>query len=443
MVNKKILKTVPFSKISVWSVDSAATTAISSQYPMKPLRKVLYRVKDAVRIQDNLNYRRITVKLYGKGVVQRDEVSGKDIGTKRQFRASAGQLILSRIDARNGAFGIIPEELDGAIVTNDFWLFDMQGVNPEFVMLVLASEQFQKYWQVQSSGTTNRQRIGEQEFLSAKIPFLSLSEQDSLIQEYRNKIIEAEAYEEKVANLEKNADLEFLDTLGATVYTANRSNKNNLLVPVRLTELERWDAWTKQMSYRSTKYRFSKLSKAIIGTPLYGANEKAVKRNSDVRYIRITDINENGCLNNEVVTAEKVEGKYLLQENDFLIARSGNTVGKTFLYKEKYGKCIFAGYLVRYKINTEKIIPEYLLFYTKSSLFKAWIQNNQRLSGQPNINGQEYLNADIIIPEKEVQRDLIEKMELYRQMVRELELKSRNLRTEAKREFEGEVFGEA
>ena len=181
----------------------------------------------------------------------------------------------------------------------------------------------------------------------------------------------------------------------------------------------------------------------MIGKPLYGANEKAVKIKSDVRYIRITDINEDGTLNDDVVSAKTVEGKYLLKENDFLIARSGNTVGKTFLYKEVFGKCIFAGYLVRYKLNCKKIIPEYLLYYTKSSLFKSWIQNNQRIFGQPNINGQEFLNADIIIPDIAKQQEIVKRINNLRSEISNRNLEIKAITSLAKKQFEEAVFGEA
>lgn len=100
---------------------------------------------------------------------------------KRQFTAHAGQLIISRIDARNGAFGVIPNELEGAIVTNDFWLFEVENVLPEYLMLILSSDLFQKYWQTQSSGTTNRQRILEDAFLNSRIALPTTNIQSEIV----------------------------------------------------------------------------------------------------------------------------------------------------------------------------------------------------------------------------------------------------------------------
>ena len=85
----------------------------------------LIRSKNSVELMDDVDYKQITVKLYGKGAVLRKTILGKDIKTKSQFLAKSGQLIMSRIDARNGAFAIVPSDLDGAVVTQDFPLFDI------------------------------------------------------------------------------------------------------------------------------------------------------------------------------------------------------------------------------------------------------------------------------------------------------------------------------
>ena len=73
-------------------------------------------------VEDDKRYKRITIKTNCGGVFVRDEVLGKDIKTKKQYYVKAGQLAVSKIDARNGAFGIVPPEADGAIITGNFWV---------------------------------------------------------------------------------------------------------------------------------------------------------------------------------------------------------------------------------------------------------------------------------------------------------------------------------
>jgi hypothetical protein len=82
------------------------------------LGEVLRRVKDEVLVDDSEFYSRLTIRMNGKGIVLRDHVHGLEIGTKRQFLTRSGQLVLSKIDARNGAFGILPGVCDQPVFDN-------------------------------------------------------------------------------------------------------------------------------------------------------------------------------------------------------------------------------------------------------------------------------------------------------------------------------------
>ena len=178
----------------------------------------------------------------------------------------------------------------------------------------------------------------------------------------------------------------------------------------------------------------------VLRKPQYGANVKGVDLPCEYRYIRITDINEDGSLNTSIKYPEKVEEEYILKENDFLIARSGNTVGKTFLYKASMGKAIYAGYLVRYIRDQNLISPEYLLYYTKISIFKNWIAKNQRVAGQPNINGQEYLSFPVILPPLEVQKQMVAQANRISLKIKQEQKQASTMFVKAKQEFETSIF---
>lgn len=167
--------------------------------------------------------------------------------------------------------------------------------------------------------------------------------------------------------------------------------------------------------HRLLSYKFpsAPLQKFLIGKPQYGANEASISRESNKipRYIRITDIDENGCLaDNFGATAKNVEPKYILKNNDILIARSGNTVGKSYIHKTETVNetCFFAGYLIRFVIDSNSILPDYIFIFTKLSVFANWIKVTQRVTGQPNVNAEEYSNLPIPVPPIEIQRSIIE-----------------------------------
>src|SRR5271165_2127662 len=99
---------------------------METSYPLVPLGEVLIKSDEWASILPASRYREVTVRMWGKGVVLRGEVNGLEIASSRRLVARKDQLILSRIDARNGAIGIVPNYLDGAVVTNDFPTFSLK-----------------------------------------------------------------------------------------------------------------------------------------------------------------------------------------------------------------------------------------------------------------------------------------------------------------------------
>ena len=163
-----------------------------------------------------------------------------------------------------------------------------------------------------------------------------------------------------------------------------------------------------------TKYKLVELGKLLKTKVQYGANETAIDSDykKDVRYIRITDIDEFGNLkNDDWKTAAKIEKKYMLKEGDVLFARSGATAGKCFLYKNEYGKSIFAGYLIRFIFEGEKINPKYVFYYTQLQRYRHWVSSIQRPSGQPNINSEEFKSFTIPLPPSKIQNQIINIMD--------------------------------
>ena len=107
------------------------------------------------------------------------------------------------------------------------------------------------------------------------------------------------------------------------------------------------------------------------------------------------------------------ESKFSLYDNDFLIARSGNTVGKTLLYKKAYGKAIFAGYLIRVRLNPQLVLPDFFQIFTFSNAYKNWLSSAARGGAQPNINAKQIEDMPFKYPPINNQREIVE---LYEQL---------------------------
>jgi type I restriction enzyme S subunit len=139
----------------------------------------LNRSKISIDIQDDLQYNRVTIRINHNGVSLRDSEIGKKIGTKKQFILKAGQFIVSKIDARYGAFGIAPDEVEGAIITGNFWAYDVdkKKVNIEWFNQFTNSPDFYNICERASSGITHRKYLDEKFFLNYEILLPSVDEQ--------------------------------------------------------------------------------------------------------------------------------------------------------------------------------------------------------------------------------------------------------------------------
>jgi type I restriction enzyme, S subunit len=140
------------------------------------LGEVLQKSDEAIELRPDAEYREITVKLWGKGVVLRGIVAGAEVAALRR-------MVAQRIDARNGALGIVPDELDGAIVSSDFPVFNLATnlLLPSYLGWMCKTAAFVEECRRASEGTTNRVRLQEDTFLAKEIPLPPLSEQQRIV----------------------------------------------------------------------------------------------------------------------------------------------------------------------------------------------------------------------------------------------------------------------
>ena len=135
------------------------------------------------------------------------------------------------------------------------------------------------------------------------------------------------------------------------------------------------------------------LSDCLSTSPSYGVNAPAVKYDSRFpTYIRITDITEDGKFSDEsrASVVHPSAESYFLESGDLVFARTGASVGKSYLYDPKDGALVYAGFLIRIRPNPNILAPKFLQAYAKSKTYWNWIKVNSMRSGQPGINGREY-----------------------------------------------------
>lgn len=141
--------------------------------------------------------------------------------------------------------------------------------------------------------------------------------------------------------------------------------------------------------------------KYVAQTPLmYGANESPDEFDeTQPRYIRITDIDENGNLRDDIAVSLEMEKArpYLLKKNDILFARSGATVGKSYIFDKDIIAC-FAGYMIRFEPKLSKVIPKFAYYVTFSKMYLNWIESNTIQATIQNVSAEKYNNFYLPLP---------------------------------------------
>jgi type I restriction enzyme S subunit len=153
----------------------------------------------------------------------------------------------------------------------------------------------------------------------------------------------------------------------------------------------------------------------------YGANASKEEFNPSLpRYLRITDIKEDGTLDDDVKVSLSIEKSagYELEHGDVLIARSGATVGKSYVYEEADGWCVFAGYLLRFRLNRNLASYRWLRHVLRTSWYWDWVRDNQRAGAQPNINAKEYGAMFLLVPPLEIQLGIAEQLDSLSALVK-------------------------
>ena len=194
-----------------------------------------------------------------------------------------------------------------------------------------------------------------------------------------------------------------------------------------------------------TSYPLTPLGELLTVKPQYGASERAINGDpdTDYRYIRITDLDDYGnLLNDDWQTAEEIDLKYLLHENDVLFARSGSA-GRAFVYKSIFGQSIFAGYLIRFKFNPDKVNPLFVFHYTLTKIYKLWVHSVQRTTIQANINSKEFQSLEIPLPPLDVQNRIVEEVNKCLAHIAELRREGDAIVEAAKEEIVGILLAEA
>jgi type I restriction enzyme S subunit len=365
-------------------------------WPKVRLGEVLAKSEETVSPKPDTKYREITVRLWGKGVVERGRRQGAEMAGSRRFVARQGQFIVSRIDARNGAMGIVPQHLDGSLVTNDFPLFnlDRERLFPDFLGWLCRTSDFVELCQHASEGTTNRVRLKEERFLALEIPLPPLQEQRRIvarIEELSSLIDEARTLRQRAAvNTE-----------------ALHASSANALFTTKGTHL-----WPKKQLGEITEIR----SGVTLGRRLFG---KTIR----LPYLRVANV-QDGHLDlsaiKEVEVLESEADKWKLLAGDLLLTEGGDwdKLGRGTIWRGEIPNCIHQNHIFRLRTRPDEFIPEFLSALIGSPVGKKYFQGaSKQTTNLASINQTQLKAFPVFQPPLSEQLRIVAELEAIQSQV--------------------------
>lgn len=356
-----------------------------SKWPMMPMSQVLSPYQEYIDTPEPKDYPKLSVKLYGKGVVLDTPADGATLKMKRHQIAKAGQVILSEIWGKKGAIGFVPPEGDGALCTSHFFLFDVHRdkLEPNYLQALFTANYLQDQLDVEAKGTTGYAAVRPKNLLAAEIPLPPLPEQQRI-----------------VARIESLAE---------------KIEEARVLRSYNIKEAEAIHGTTASLllrAYNSTPISIEALSE------VRGGIQKGPHRtpgDNPVRYLTVAHVHRNRISTSDPryfeVSPDELE-RWRLESGDVLIIEgngSAEQIGRTALFLGEIHNCVHQNHVIRIRPNKKVIDPEFLNAYLNSPLGQDEVQARSRTtSGLRSLSVGRIKQITVPVPPISEQRRIVE-----------------------------------
>ena len=360
--------------------------------------KSKYLWKESFSVSENGNEDLLSVSQYdgvtpAKGDSRSESLKGYKIVSKND-------LVINIMLAWLGGLGV--SDYDG-LVSPAYCIYKLcNDSNPKYLHYLYKTPLYLAEFARHSSGVVpSRWRMYTDDFGQVISLLPPKKEQDAIVDYLDEKMAKIDA---AIAQQQKMIDL--LDERKQIIINRAVTKGLNPNAKMKDSGVE----WIGEVPEGWEVRRLKFLLKANL---MYGANESAESEDESFpRYIRITDIDEDGNLRPDTFRSlppTKAE-PYILNKGDLLFARSGATAGKTYLFNEDIKAC-FAGYLIKASLK-ETLLPEYLNYYTKSGIYDNWKKSIFIQATIPNIGAEKYANLQITLPSIKKQKDIVKHLDV-------------------------------
>jgi type I restriction enzyme S subunit len=414
---------------------------------MRPLRDVLRERRETLSLNDGLgDWQAITVKFSGE-VIQRE----RDRAFKgAMFAAYSGDLLFSKIDARNGAVGLIPASIPKVVVTTEYPVLipDPATLRPAYLHHLMRAEHFKADLQRKASGTSGRKRVTSEGFLGLVVPVPELADQDALVSAYSAALDHAARLEQEAQTVEDAGVRAFETALGVV---APPPLLERPVFVARFRDIERWShegilRASTQPQTASVLWPMAPLG--TVGKVTYGIQKCPANRpGTRARpYLRVANVQRNALDLREIkyinVPDEEMP-KLRLEPGDLLLCEgnSAELVGRGAIWSGEIEDCVHQNHVLRVRLDQTKLLPEFVLAIINSGHGQAYFRSKaKRTTNLASINSKEVAGLPIPLLLMDDQRKLLCELENSTSLADTKRTEAQTLRASAWTAFESALF---
>lgn len=394
---------------------------IPKHWEVKRFKNIIESIKNGTSAQQvdyDTNYKVTRIESISNGIINYEKV-GNIEGFKgiEQYRLNKGDILFSNINSLEIVGNIAIYEGDENLYSgmNLLRIIAKKDINKKWLYFLIKSKYFKKSIESVAKHAINQVSVSTTNLKSIDVCIPTKQEQDKIANYLEKKDKQIETLISKKEELIETLKVSRTKLISETVTKGLDKD-----VPMK-------DSGVKWIGEIPSHWEISKLKFNTNKDFMYGANESGEDmQENQPRYIRITDINEDGNLKNDTyITLDYKKAKpYILEDKDILFARSGATVGKTFLYsKSECDLACFAGYLIKFAANRNKCKPEYIYYYTQSKMYEEFININISQATIQNVSAEKYKNLYNPLPPLAEQDEIVKYLDNKTSKIKNLIIK--------------------
>ena len=397
------------------------------------IKEVLKHKQEFITIDDFKEYKRCRVQLHNKGIKLRDIIKGGDIKTKKQQLCKEGQFLVAEIDAKVGGYGIVPNDLDGAIVSSHYYLYDIieSKLDKNYFSYYLKTHQF--FSQIKAQGSTNYASIRPNDVLKIRMPLPSINEQKEIALKLESVFNTSKSFLENLSknfnsvNILRQSILQEAvqgrlvpqdpnEEPASELIKKIKAEKEKLIKEGKIKKQKPLPPITEEeIPYELPKgWEWVRLGEIITikGGKRVPKGYELLKEPTSHIYIRVSDMKDDTIYNSDLryISDDIYEmiKQYIIEEDDLYITIAG-TIGQVGVVPKKFHGMNLTENAARMIIYE---VDKFLLKYFLSSSFiqnQFFVKTNQM--AQPKLALKRIASTELPLPPLNEQKRIVEKID--------------------------------